>query len=119
MKTKSRGDGVSICVVAPCHGSTTLGEVVIEVKWSTNDEIRTGLKGQLGQNYLIGEGRTHGIFLVAWSGEWRPADGTGWNYDQAALLTFLTGQRDEFQKVGQPGEGLSIHPLVIDIRWRV
>ena len=104
-------------VTAPCHGTRRLSTIVIEVKWSTNDETRTGLVSQLGERYLLGEGLTHGIFLVGWSGEWRPGDGTGAKTDVLGLEQFLTTQRDDFCRAGQPGADLCIKPFVLDIHW--
>ena len=104
-------------VTAPCHGSRKLLTIVIEVKWSTNNETRSGLVSQLGDSYLRGEGLTHGIFLVGWSGEWRPGDGSGANIDVGELEKFLTTQRDDYCRVGQPGAGLRIEPFVLDIHW--
>jgi hypothetical protein len=104
-------------VTAPCHGSRVLAQVVIEVKWSTNNETRTGLVEQLGQRYLLGEQLTHGIFLVGWSGEWRPGDGTGANPDVDTLVSYLTRQRDDYCRSGQAGAGLRIEPVILDVRW--
>jgi hypothetical protein len=104
-------------VTAPCHGTRQLITVVIEVKWSTNQETRSGLVDQLGQRYLVGEALTHGIFLVGWSGEWRPGDGSGKNTDLRGLEEYLLSQRDDFCRLGQPGEKLRIEPFVLDVHW--
>jgi hypothetical protein len=42
-------------------------EVPIEAKWSDN-EPAAGLDKQLGDRYLGNAGRTHGIFVVGWTG---------------------------------------------------
>lgn len=43
-------------------------EVPIEVKWSDN-KPREGLEDQLGERYLGGAARTHGVFVVGWTGK--------------------------------------------------
>src|SRR4051812_35051707 len=47
-----------------------LTTVIIEVKWSDNPDMAIGLAEQLGGKYLIGEQKTHGIYLVGGSGGW-------------------------------------------------
>lgn len=104
-------------VTAPCHGSRSLATVVIEVKWSTNPETRTGLVDQLGERYLRGEELTHGVFLVAWSGWWRRGDRTKKNTSRHELEQYLTDQRDNYCQAGQPGAGFRMEPYVLDVRW--
>lgn len=108
---------LDIRVTAPCHGTRHLATVVVEVKWSTNKDTRTGLAEQLGDRYLLREGLTHGVFLVGWSGQWYPGDGTGEDENRVRLEQFLSNQRDTFCKTGQPGESLRIEPVVLDLRW--
>ncbi|MEZ6140848.1 MAG: hypothetical protein R3B84_09780 [Zavarzinella sp.] len=104
-------------VTAPRHGSSSLATVVVEVKWSTNHETRSGLVEQLGKRYLVGEGLTHGVFLVGWSGEWHPHDGTGANTSLETLESHLNSQRDKYCAAGQPGEKLRIEPFILNIPW--
>lgn len=104
-------------ITASCLGGAGAATVVVEIKWSTNAETRSGLVEQLGERYLLGERLTHGVFLVGWSGTWRPGDGTGENTDRDALIAHLTAQRDNFCGVGRPGAGLRIEPFVLDARW--
>ncbi|HEX3529418.1 MAG TPA: hypothetical protein VH988_20360 [Thermoanaerobaculia bacterium] len=63
---ESRGGRIPLC-------SEKLVRLVIEVKWSDNGDIKrgvsTGLAGKLGNEYLLAEGLTHGIFLVGWMGK--------------------------------------------------
>jgi hypothetical protein len=105
-------------VTAPCHGSRRLATVVVEIKWSTNPETRAALVDQLGRNYLLGEGLTCGVFLVGWSGWWRPGQKQSRGRDPAELSRFLRGQRDSFCREGQPGSGVRIEPVVLDLSWR-
>jgi hypothetical protein len=112
----ARRQRLDLRVTAPCRGTRKLATVVIEVKWSTNNETRTGLVSQLGQRYLLGEGLTHGVFFVGWSGQWWPGDGSGANTDDQGLERFLTTQRDNFCCAGQPGARLRIEPFILDVR---
>jgi hypothetical protein len=113
----ARRQRLDLRVVTPRHGGTGLAQVVVEVKWSTNEETRSGLVDQLGNRYLLGEGLTHGVFAVGWSGGWYPRDGSGWNTDLARLVAYLTTQRDGYCQDGQPGASLRIQPFVLDARW--
>jgi hypothetical protein len=46
-----------------------LATVVIEIKWSDNEETRSSLVEQLARKYLRDHGNSHGIYLVGWTGE--------------------------------------------------
>jgi hypothetical protein len=109
---------LDLLVTAPCRLSGKLAQLIIEIKWSTNNETRIALVEQLGQNYLLAEGRTHGVFLVGWSGWWRRGDRTSKNSSIADLRQYLTKQRDDFCRPGEPGAGLRIEPFVLDARWQ-
>ncbi len=113
-----RRQRLDLRVIAPCHQSRRLATVVIEVKWSTNDETRSALRQQLGDRYLRREALMHGVFLVGWTGKWRPGDGTGVNGSREQLEEYLKRQRDEYTQAGQPGAGLRIEPFLLDVRWR-
>ena len=105
-------------VTAPCLGTQQLATVVIEIKWSTNPETKTGLVDQLGQKYLLGEQLRHGVFLVGWSGWWHHGQQQRKGRDLNKLVQFLLDQRDSFCGMGQPGEGVRIEPVVLDLAWR-
>jgi hypothetical protein len=104
-------------VSAPCHGSRRLARLVIELKWSTNQETRNGLVDQLGERYLRGESLTHGIFLVGWSGEWNPGDGTGVRAEIRTLDSYLSNQRNTYCRPGQPGHGRRIEFFILNLVW--
>jgi hypothetical protein len=104
-------------VTAPCHGAQSLATVVIEVKWSDNEETETSLTDQLGRKYLLGERLTHGVFLVGWCGWWR-RKGHGTLTDRKGLDRYLAAQRDDFCGANGPGQGLSIAPFVLGLEWR-
>jgi hypothetical protein len=105
-------------VTAPCLGTRRSATVVIEVKWSTNPETRSALTGQLGRQYLLGEGLTHGVFLVGWAGWWQPGNRKPKGRDLTELSRFLNDQRDSFCGEGRPGGGIRIEPIVLDLSWR-
>lgn len=104
-------------VTAPCHGGGGFATVVVEVKWSTHQDTNTAQVDQLGVRYLLGEGLSHGVFLVGWVGLWRPRDGSGENHSRVTLHSHLITQRDAFCAPGQPGAQLRIEPFILDARW--
>ncbi len=104
-------------VTAPCHGTQNQATLIIEVKWSCNHEVETSLTEQLGRKYLLGERRTHGIYLVGWCGRWRRR-GHGTLTDRAVLESYLAAQCDDFCVATHAGQGLSIVPVVLGIEWR-
>jgi hypothetical protein len=101
-------------VTAPLRGTQGLAQVVIEVKWSDNAETATALVEQLGQAYLLGEGLTHGVYVVGWCGQWRSRRGVRTN--RARLEAHLRRQADRLCRSAE-GQGLDIRPVVIDLVW--
>jgi len=93
-----------------------LAQVIIEIKWSHNQEVATALKEQLGEKYLKNGGFSHGIYLVGWSGElhWRrranPRPKTAECPD--SLAQRLKEQAEEY---GQNNPALFIEPIVLDL----
>ncbi|HEX3151072.1 MAG TPA: hypothetical protein VHR66_23535 [Gemmataceae bacterium] len=106
---------VDLRVLAPTADGTRLATVIVEVKWSDNSDMATGLPEQLGRKYLVGEQRTHGIYLVGWVGEWS-RKGHGSDRDRSHLEAFLREQRDQY--VQTEGAGLTIEPVVLNLTWR-
>jgi hypothetical protein len=106
---------VDLRVLAPTADGTRLATVIIEVKWSDNPETAGGLVDQLGRKYLLGEQKTHGIYLVGWTGEWARAE-SGRDVDRANLEDFLRKQRDQF--VQSEGIELTIETVVVGLTWR-
>lgn len=78
-----------------------LGSVVVEIKWSHDARVRTALRDQLATKYLIGEGRTHGLYVVGM---------TKREAQSAALLQDLTARRDECVRQ-HPSLTIDIVPL--------
>jgi len=102
-------------VVAP-RLSGGLATVVIEVKWSDNVEVETSLETQLGEKYLLGEGRSHGIFLVGWSGWWRQK-GKRRSRDRNSVASYLADQARRFCDA-EGRRHLRIRPVVLGLDWR-
>lgn len=92
-----------------------LSKVVIEIKWSTNTQTKTGLIDQLAKRYSLEEERTHGIYVVGWPGKWSRPRGAKVSDTIEGLRQYLKHQRDEFY--GEK-EGLRIEPVVLDLQWR-
>ncbi len=91
--------------------------VVVEIKWSENRDMSTSLGKQLGDKYLVGEHRTHGIYLVAWTGKvlgWKKKAQTSVPADPDALRKALEKQAATYVAAHS---GLAIHPFVFDIVW--
>lgn len=107
-----------IKVQAPgIYGTLTL---IIEIKWSDNPDVSTNLINQLGEDYLVQNGHTHGIYLVGWSGEktkkWKsplgappdpPESLSAWQYALGEQAKLYHEQRS----------GLRIVPFVMDLSW--
>ena len=95
--------------------------VVIEIKWSDHGEVSTSLRDQLGIDYLLANGLTHGIYLVGWSipGKWSGKAGVdppdnlespeAW---KAALQRQAHAFRSEHPEI-------HIKPIVIDLCWDI
>jgi hypothetical protein len=91
--------------------------VVIELKWSENRDISTSLARQLGDKYLVAEHRTHGIYLVAWTGKvlgWKTKAQTPTPTSCNELREALEQQATHY--AAKHG-GIVIHSFVFDITW--
>lgn len=102
-------------VLAPCLDGTQ-SCVIIEIKWSDNRKIGDSLVDQLGKQYVLGEHRTHGVYLVGWSGScsWTQA---GKRVSRQKLPRALERQAKRFcQK--RRDRGIRIEPFVLDAEWR-
>ena len=83
--------------------------MILEIKWSDNPTVATGLARQLGEDYLLRNGLTHGIYLVGWTGAsqaWR---------ERAACETEMAEQARQF---GRDHEGRRIDAFVMDLTWK-
>jgi hypothetical protein len=107
---------VDLRVLALCFQSQDTATVIIEVKWSDNQETEASLVDQLGRKYLIGERLTHGVYLVGWCGEWHQ-HGRGWLTDRTELEAYLTKQNEDF-RASEAGRSLVIRPVVLGLGWR-
>lgn len=108
---------LDIRVIAPTvqNGKAT---VVIEVKWSDNEEMSVSLYDQLGDKYLIQEGLTHGIYLVGWNGKicWKKRAGI---HPQPKKCPTELQQRleEQTQRYSENQKNIKIIPIVFDLRW--
>lgn len=99
-----------------------VGQVVIEVKWSDNEgrpNVSTALMKQLGNSYLRGDDKTHGIYLVGWNGRlgtWRTNAGPPPDKDLGAcgLQAVLQRQADKYMETHPE---IRIVPIVFDLVW--
>ena len=88
--------------------------VIIEIKWSDNPETEASLVDQLARKYLLEHGKTHGIHLIGWMGEWRK--GGKLSRDLQELKKHL-GAQVESLKASEEGRSLRIEPCVLDLRF--
>lgn len=105
-----------ILVTATCLDGTQAA-VVIEIKWSSNAKISTSLAVQLGDQYLLAEGRTHGIYLVAWNGRvdrWKPSGRQVIPKSCQELQCRLDGQAVDYNRTH---EGIRVDSIVFDLAW--
>ena len=96
-RSVSRSDGgepgseVDVLVQAPGRG-TVSGDAIrvpIEVKLSSNDEVKTGMQEQLVGRYMRQLGATHGVYVVVWMttpnpGRLRPGHRPKWDCIETA-----------------------------------
>jgi hypothetical protein len=95
--------------------------LIIEVKWSDNSDVSTNLVTQLGEDYLLRNNLTHGLYLVGWSGTtapWKSAwsPGPDPRSSRDACQEALAVQAANFC---QAHPGLRIAPVVIDLTWEL
>lgn len=100
-----------------------LGRVVIEVKWSDNSDrdrnTSIALMKQLGDRYLLADGKTHGIYLVGWNGRlgtWRTEAGNRPEKPLTPQTLEMAFQRQS-QEYTDDHDGVRIRPVVIDLAW--
>lgn len=97
-----------------------LGTLIIEAKWSHNDDISVSQTGQLGTEYLLKSCKTHGIYLVGWSGKlgrWRRTSGPRPTNPITAtsLEKTLSTQAADFCREHPE---IVIRPIVFDLEWQ-
>jgi hypothetical protein len=80
--------------------------VIIEIKWSDHRDVSTSLVHQLGEDYLLNNGHTHGLYLVGWCGEPGNREGMQRALEEQARL-FI-----------QDHPTLRIDPVVVDLSWK-
>ena len=92
--------------------------VVIEIKWSDNRDISTSLVEQLGEDYLLRNNLTRGVYLVGWNkpGIWRLRAGAR-PKDRNSPPAWLKALKRQAQEFVSKHPGIKIEPIVIDLRW--
>lgn len=93
--------------------------VIIEVKWSDNDEVSTSLVDQLGEDYLLLNHLTHGIYLVGWSGattSWKSSLGSSPD-PRSSRDAWQKALEEQAELFCQAHPDLRITPLVMDLAW--
>ena len=101
-------------VVAPTI-DRQLATVIIEIKWSDNEDTKSSLKDQLVSAYLLGHQLNHGIYLVGWTGTCQGTDKEDTDIQQ--LKAYLAGQVKSVN-ASEEGKSLKVEPVVLDLRWR-
>lgn len=95
--------------------------VVIEVKWSDNKDVSSSLSDQLGDNYLLGQGLTHGIYLVGWyghgKGKWVGSPAGGRPRKPYSIATWTVALQAQASLYGETHANIKIDPFVIDLSW--
>jgi hypothetical protein len=107
-------------IQAPSIDGTRL-TVIIEVKWSDNDEVSTNLVTQLGEDYLLQNSHTHGIYLVGWSGATKPWKSTLGSAPEprSSREAWQRALEEQADLLCQTHPALRIVPLVIDLSWNL
>ncbi len=89
--------------VIPVGNHASVGssfELPVEVKWSHNSKCVESLSDQLGRRYVLEKGRTHGLYVVGFSGG-----------DLASLRERLEKARAEFEHAHRVKLGVVILPF--------
>lgn len=94
-----------ILVVAPLAAG--LATVAVEIKWSHDRRCERALTDQLVQHYLLQHGRTHGVYLVGWSGTPRPAT---WNGRVSRIA-------EHAERALEAHPDLCVVPLYLECPW--
>ncbi|MCW5836184.1 MAG: hypothetical protein KIS78_27535 [Labilithrix sp.] len=79
--------------------------MVIEIKWSHDGRVRRALREQLAKDYLVGEGRSHGLYVVGM---------TRSETHSARLLGDLRARRDECVR---EHPALTIDLVALQCQW--
>jgi hypothetical protein len=93
--------------------------VILEVKWSDNEGVSTSLVDQLGEDYLLQNNLTHGIYLVGWSGAtqpWKSLVGSA-PEPRSSLEAWQKALAEQAELFCQAHCGLRITPLMMDLTW--
>lgn len=94
--------------------------VIVEIKWSDNPEVSTSQVEQLGKDYLLDNGLTHGIYLVGWSGRTVPWKGAAELAPEprSSLLAWRRSLEEQARIFVQENPGARVVPVVMDLAWK-
>ncbi len=114
----NRNKRTDLKVEAPTLGRK-LATVIIEVKWSNNKGISTGLTEQLGEDYLIADSFTHGIYVVGWycSGSWSSGALGSEPKHKDSPESWLDALRSQATEFSEKYPKVHIVPIMLDLRW--
>lgn len=94
--------------------------VIVEIKWSDNPEVSTSQVDQLGRDYLLDNGLTHGIYLVGWSGQsvpWKGAPELA-PEPRSSPPAWRKSLEEQARSFLQENPGLRVVPIVMDLAWK-
>jgi hypothetical protein len=104
---ESRGNRPDFVVIAPgTNDGSRVFEVPVEVKWSHDPRCASDLVGALGRRYLADQRRTHGLYVVGFTGLER-------NTRMDELRTALGRERDQFH---EERPDIRIEIVLLDLR---
>lgn len=92
--------------------------VILEIKWSDHRDVSTSLVDQLGDDYLLQNGHTHGIYLVGWTGEPGNPKNTSRGKRRTPRADFEALQQtleEQAQLFTQDHPGHRITPVILDL----
>ncbi len=110
---------IEVRAVAVQGNSVRPLEIVIEVKGCWHPKMKTAIRAQLGEKYLQNSGRTHGLYLVVWTGcdRWNDPKDTRKVRTKAKTLDQA---REEIERLAKPFDGQNepwvIRSFVLDAR---
>jgi hypothetical protein len=91
--------------------------IVIEVKGCWHDRLKTAMKTQLVNRYLVPSGYQHGLYLVGWflCDEWDKSDSRKgktpkWSFEETQV--HFVNQAETLSI-----SGLDVRSFVLDVRW--
>ena len=91
--------------------------VVIELKRSTNRDVSTSLRTQLVDQYLTGEGLTHGIYLIGWCGTARWSRSLKPRPAKCDIPNWRSALKSQARAASAENPNVSVEPIIVDLTW--